>query len=115
MQCARCGKQYRSPYLLKKHIRSVHDKAFSQYRRTRKNVCNWEGCGKAFTTNGLLEDHLNYHKGITPYCCNSCNVSFSARARFAVHLSKYHRMSIRDYTSVTSLLGSSGVSSSTNA
>ncbi|KAK6027806.1 zinc finger, C2H2 type [Ostertagia ostertagi] len=41
----------------------VHDKAYSQYRRTRKYVCNWEGCGKAFATNGLLEDHLNYHKG----------------------------------------------------
>ncbi|KAK6039341.1 zinc finger, C2H2 type [Cooperia oncophora] len=100
MQCALCGKYYRNPYLLKRHIRSVHDKAYSQYRRTRKNVCSWEGCEKAFTTPGLLEDHMNYHKGITPYRCNSCDMSFAARARFAVHLSKYHRMSIRDYTSM---------------
>ncbi|KAK6053768.1 zinc finger, C2H2 type [Cooperia oncophora] len=113
MQCALCGKYYRNPYLLKRHIRSVHDKAYSQYRRTRKNVCSWEGCEKAFTTPGLLEDHMNYHKGITPYRCNSCDMSFAARARFAVHLSKYHRMSIRDYTSMAGLLAPSKVSGST--
>ncbi|KAK5975862.1 hypothetical protein GCK32_005763 [Trichostrongylus colubriformis] len=115
MQCDLCGKRYRSPYLLKKHIRSVHDKAYSHYRRTRKNVCNWEGCEKAFTTAGLLEDHLNYHKGIKPYRCNSCDIAFAARARFAVHLSKYHRMSIRDYTSMADFLAPSNISRSTSS
>ncbi|VDP14401.1 unnamed protein product [Heligmosomoides polygyrus] len=82
----------------------VHDKAYSKYRRARKHVCDWEGCQKSFTTPGLLDDHINYHKGVTPYRCNACDRSFFARARFAVHLSKYHKTSIRDYSSVSELL-----------
>ncbi|WKX94305.1 hypothetical protein Q1695_011506 [Nippostrongylus brasiliensis] len=106
LQCGFCGKNYRTSYLLKKHVKRVHDKAYAQYRRMRKHACSWEGCNKSFATPGLLEDHLNCHKGITPYCCKSCEVSFAARARFAVHLSKYHNMSIRDYTNVSELLSS---------
>lgn len=104
LQCGLCGKSYRNSSLLRKHIRSVHDKAYSKYRRARKHVCDWEGCQKSFTTPGLLDDHINYHKGVTPYRCNACDRSFFARARFAVHLSKYHKTSIRDYSSVSELL-----------
>ncbi|EYC14048.1 hypothetical protein Y032_0042g681 [Ancylostoma ceylanicum] len=42
--------------------------------------------------------------GVKPYHCGSCGSSFHARARFAVHLSKYHKMSIRDYSCVSRLL-----------
>ncbi|KAE9412831.1 hypothetical protein Angca_003768, partial [Angiostrongylus cantonensis] len=82
----------------------VHEKAYAHYRRARKYVCDWEGCEKTFTTSGLLEDHLNSHKGVKPYSCRSCGISFSARSRFAVHLSKYHRMSIRDHRSISEFL-----------
>uniref|UniRef100_A0A0K0CY18 C2H2-type domain-containing protein n=1 Tax=Angiostrongylus cantonensis TaxID=6313 RepID=A0A0K0CY18_ANGCA len=42
--------------------------------------------------------------GVKPYSCRSCGISFSARSRFAVHLSKYHRMSIRDHRSISEFL-----------
>ncbi|KIH63423.1 hypothetical protein ANCDUO_06275 [Ancylostoma duodenale] len=42
--------------------------------------------------------------GLKPYHCANCGSSFYARARFAVHLSKYHRISIRDYSRVSRLL-----------
>ncbi|VDM52706.1 unnamed protein product [Angiostrongylus costaricensis] len=52
--------------------------------------------------------HTTFVSGIKPYSCRSCGISFSARSRFAVHLSKYHKMSIRDHRSISEFLASFG-------
>ncbi|RCN43449.1 hypothetical protein ANCCAN_10575, partial [Ancylostoma caninum] len=131
LHCSLCGKDYRDFYLLRKHIKSVHERSYAKYFRPLKYSCNWPGCKKAFTTCGLLRDHVNTHRGqlftihsrllspvadpgeggsgeamegLKPYRCANCESSFYARARFAVHLSKYHRISIRDYSRVSHLL-----------
>ncbi|VDM73477.1 unnamed protein product [Strongylus vulgaris] len=69
-----------------------------------KYACDFPDCRKTFPTCGLLEDHIKMHQGVRPYNCANCGCSFFARARFAVHLSKYHRTSIRDYYHVSGLL-----------
>ncbi|KJH50892.1 zinc finger, C2H2 type [Dictyocaulus viviparus] len=92
LNCALCGRNYSDSYSLKRHVRTVHEKTYAHYQRIRKYACDWRGCNKVFTTSGLLKDHLNTHKGVKPYRCTSCDVCFAARSRFAVHLSKYHRI-----------------------
>ncbi|KAK6734761.1 hypothetical protein RB195_018137 [Necator americanus] len=103
-QCSLCGKNYQDFYLLRKHVRSVHERRYTQRSRPLKYTCDWPDCARAFASPGLLQDHVNAHRGVRPYQCTNCGCSFSARARFAVHLSKYHRMSIRDYNCASDLL-----------
>uniref|UniRef100_A0A8R1EV08 C2H2-type domain-containing protein n=1 Tax=Caenorhabditis japonica TaxID=281687 RepID=A0A8R1EV08_CAEJA len=40
-----------------------------------------------------------------PYACGSCKQRFHARDRFAVHLQKYHQMSIKSLSSCEAELG----------
>ncbi|ETN79699.1 zinc finger, C2H2 type [Necator americanus] len=82
----------------------VHERRYTQRSRPLKYTCDWPDCARAFASPGLLQDHVNAHRGVRPYQCTNCGCSFSARARFAVHLSKYHRMSIRDYNCASDLL-----------
>ncbi|CAJ0605428.1 unnamed protein product [Cylicocyclus nassatus] len=103
-QCSICRREYGNYRLLRKHIKSVHEKSYATYTRLPKYACNIDDCKKVFTTSGLLQDHINMHKDVKPYTCTHCDRSFHARARFAVHLSKYHGASIRDYCCVSNFL-----------
>ncbi|CAB3405115.1 unnamed protein product [Caenorhabditis bovis] len=83
----------------------VHERAYAECRKengkAKKFACPFVECGKSFATRGGVADHLNErHTGERPYRCETCRQDFAARARFAVHLKKYHQMSIKSYNFV---------------
>ncbi|MBW0516090.1 hypothetical protein O181_055805 [Austropuccinia psidii MF-1] len=53
----------------------------------RKYACNWEGCGKAFTTSGHLVRHKRIHTGEKRYECvmKNCNSRFSRQDNMLQH------------------------------
>ncbi|CAI5442485.1 unnamed protein product [Caenorhabditis angaria] len=101
-KCSKCSKIFNCSQSLKRHIKSVHDKMYSKSKQVLWKECdfveNGKKCEKRFKCQSLLDDHLNKHRNIFPYKCQNCDQKFNARSRFAVHLSKYHKTSIKDYT-----------------
>ncbi|KAE9551568.1 hypothetical protein FO519_005212 [Halicephalobus sp. NKZ332] len=94
--CEKCQKFFRTRRYLTKHIGAVHEKRYNIVPRKKKYPCTVENCEKSFTTPGLLKDHLNWHNGNFEYKCHQCGDEFFARNRFAVHLKKYHLLSISE-------------------
>ncbi|CAD6198188.1 unnamed protein product [Caenorhabditis auriculariae] len=112
-ECLKCRKLFMSSMKLKRHVRRVHEKAYAECKESSRNKKRYDCgfmtesgkvCGKSFASPTLLQDHMNLHSGVKPYSCVQCSQSFHARARFAVHLSKYHQTSIKNYESVAALL-----------
>ncbi|PAV55875.1 hypothetical protein WR25_14915 [Diploscapter pachys] len=102
--CRRCQKFYATVQLLRRHNKRVHERVWTESKkREKKHICTWKECDKSFKTQGLLDDHMNWHKGLTPYECKKCKQSFFARAQFAVHLSKYHQSSIKQYSQMLNI------------
>uniref|UniRef100_A0A914WX15 C2H2-type domain-containing protein n=1 Tax=Plectus sambesii TaxID=2011161 RepID=A0A914WX15_9BILA len=96
-QCERCQKRFRTRRNATKHFARAHaEKQPEKIARPRKFVCSRANCGKTFTTPQALDDHINSHEGVSPWLCNFCKRCFAARARLAVHLRKYHLISIQE-------------------
>ncbi|EFO91416.1 hypothetical protein GCK72_006038 [Caenorhabditis remanei] len=103
--CEICGKESLSRDSLRKHVWSCHSgsnregkTSRKQFKCDRKSMIEGEDyCEKTFRTEQSLRDHYNVHDNIKPYVCKSCDQSFYSRDRFAVHLSKYHQTSIKNY------------------
>ncbi|KAL3101161.1 hypothetical protein niasHS_001621 [Heterodera schachtii] len=94
-ECANCGQRKPTREALRRHIARVHEKRYMEPKREKRHHCEWEGCGKSFTTRGKLEDHVNGHTGNCPFSCDHCTRNFVTRAEFLRHLRKYHAVSIR--------------------
>ncbi|CAI2346747.1 unnamed protein product [Caenorhabditis sp. 36 PRJEB53466] len=73
--------------------------------RKKDFKCDRPSCEKAFRTEQALNDHFNVHDDVKPYACRTCDQRFHGRDRFAVHLSKYHRTSIKDLNTRDMLAG----------
>ncbi|CAI4220857.1 unnamed protein product [Auanema sp. JU1783] len=97
--CCACGKKFSRRRYLTKHLNRIHYDG-KEKRTVKMYECKYPGCSKMFRAPCLAEDHMNIHLDLTPFQCESCNMSFKGRARFAVHLKKYHQSSIRDYTAI---------------
>uniref|UniRef100_A0A8R1ERJ6 C2H2-type domain-containing protein n=1 Tax=Caenorhabditis japonica TaxID=281687 RepID=A0A8R1ERJ6_CAEJA len=65
-------------------------------------VCNSLATTPSDTGSKRYELIIKYKK---PYACGSCKQRFHARDRFAVHLQKYHQMSIKSLSSCEAELG----------
>ncbi|KAI6234080.1 hypothetical protein M3Y99_00841600 [Aphelenchoides fujianensis] len=104
--CTKCKKRFATQILLRRHNNAVHLKVYKTFKREHKYKCT--ECPKAFKTPGTLDDHLAGHRGETQYECERCQKSFIARAQFAVHLRKYHAMSIKDVTKAAATVISAG-------
>ncbi|KAF8362851.1 hypothetical protein PRIPAC_89774, partial [Pristionchus pacificus] len=108
--CKECGKVYANTDSLRKHKARVHEKRYAEAARSKRYACTEEGCEKAFTTPGALQDHLNRHNGVAAHACDHCDKSFSTRAYYARHLSKYHQISIKSLDGVKEFMAAVGKS-----
>ena len=81
MQCDICHKSYANIYILKSHIKAIHEKS-SQYK------CLYPGCDKEFKSLYRLYVHDLSHEGIKPFKCNICFRSFSEKGTLKTHKKK---------------------------
>jgi KRAB domain-containing zinc finger protein len=73
-----CGKRFRGPEQLRKHLR-LHDSKGS-------HACSL--CGKSFSKKRQLESHIEKLHG--PFVCGNCGQSFSSRMEFRLHSRSAH-------------------------
>ncbi|CRL04382.1 CLUMA_CG017473, isoform A [Clunio marinus] len=80
--CKICGKDLKSQFSLKMHMKKVHDKPFE---------CDI--CGKKFFNKGAISEHLMSHVPeefqIKQYKCQLCGLSYHRRGSLNYHLSTH--------------------------
>ena len=75
--CTECGKLFGAKFM-KRHIEAAHTP-------DDQKKCRCEVCGKGFSCNLSLLEHLNIHTGEKPFKCRYCSASFASRGTCAGH------------------------------
>jgi len=108
--CDQCDKRFSVPSKLKHHIRSIHEKdtvccekcgkkirnlteAIKKHMAThgeRKYVCPWDGCGKSFLLNNILQRHIVVHTGDKNFECDKCGKCFGRQKGLARHMDRHN-------------------------
>lgn len=74
--CHVCGKQFRVPGGLNRHIRDVH----AGIKEFACDICN-----KTFASKATRDDHRRVHTGERPYICDLCGKTFKTKASLYTH------------------------------
>jgi uncharacterized Zn-finger protein len=74
--CHVCGKQFRVPAGLNRHIKDVH----AGIKEFACDICN-----KTFASKATRDDHRRVHTGERPYICDSCGKTFKTKACLYTH------------------------------
>ena len=103
--CHLCGKSYGRRDYLDRHIVLSHEKANKKVspipnpdaiREEKPKICQWilddgEVCGKSFSRRDNLRLHENQvHKGIRPYSCHLCDMSYGRKDYLDRHIQVAH-------------------------
>jgi uncharacterized Zn-finger protein len=76
--CSQCEKAFKTPVSLRQHVRAMH---------TEKNlICDFEGCGKAFSYYVDLKNHKNNHQNARKHICSICNESYLNVTSLTIHI-----------------------------
>ncbi|XP_044738945.1 zinc finger protein 184-like [Chrysoperla carnea] len=75
-ECKICNEKFSKQSILVSH-KMFHKKGTTKLYNTNKDkLCNY--CGKAFSLNYQLREHIYTHTGEKPYKCENCDKSFTA-------------------------------------
>ncbi|KAJ8706578.1 hypothetical protein PYW07_012656 [Mythimna separata] len=83
-RCTKCTKIFRSRNALTRHVNYVHNKK----RPPRNKICDY--CGRAFTTQTILQSHIRTHTGERPLHCAHCPATFAHSAALYTHNKLLH-------------------------
>src|SRR5207249_8534679 len=79
--CGICNKSFVNGYVLKKHVKSVHDKV--------SFAC--DQCGKRFTERrNMILHKKTFHEGQRPFHCTSCDKRFTQKHHLENHVGSVH-------------------------
>eukprot|EP00698_Gefionella_okellyi_P020510 TRINITY_DN6446_c0_g1_i1.p1 TRINITY_DN6446_c0_g1~~TRINITY_DN6446_c0_g1_i1.p1 ORF type:complete len:398 (+),score=35.05 TRINITY_DN6446_c0_g1_i1:45-1196(+) len=93
-----CSQDYPTFDALRAHFGDIHglfdlsipepcdDSDKPRRQRTRKYVCEVEGCGKRFCRSDKLKDHMCTHTGERPHICSVCERAFAKRCNLIDHM-----------------------------
>lgn len=79
---------------------SANSSRSSSSTRSRKYICDYEGCGKAYTKPSLLEQHKRSHENIRPYKCahEGCDKAFFRKSHLDIHLLSHKSSDEKPYS-----------------
>uniref|UniRef100_A0A2A4JBW6 C2H2-type domain-containing protein n=1 Tax=Heliothis virescens TaxID=7102 RepID=A0A2A4JBW6_HELVI len=83
-KCSKCTKEFKSRTALNRHVTYVHLKK----RPPRNKICDY--CGRAFTTQSILQCHIRSHTGERPLQCTQCAATFAHAAALYTHNKLLH-------------------------
>ena len=103
--CPKCGKEYSNIHYLNKHVKGAHGEKIpcihcgklygtrhdmnrhiqSQHTSNDQKKYRCETCGKGFSANERLKDHINIHTGEKPYKCQFCTACFASKGNHVQH------------------------------
>lgn len=80
--CDVCEKSFTCSSSLVKHKKLVHQRVYS-------SICSH--CGKRFTTESTLKDHITTHTGKKRFPCDNCKKSFNRYSNLSTHKLTVHK------------------------
>lgn len=83
--CHICNKDFIRNDRLKKHILHDHEGV----PKPRDHICPY--CGKGFTTQSILSNHIRTHTGERPYECEYCQTCFRQPTALKTHIKGVHQ------------------------
>ncbi|CAH1642755.1 unnamed protein product [Spodoptera littoralis] len=86
-RCEQCDKNFIRNADLVKHTRRVHEGILPP----KNKICYM--CGRGFTTNKILTNHLRTHTGEKPHVCSICNARFAQSTALSAHARAIHHTS----------------------
>jgi len=79
-QCPICGKLFKKPYSLRRHIQTLHE-------GERGEKC--PVCSKSFKDKSALRNHVKGHTDERPFSCTQCNKTFRRKDSLTYHMSSH--------------------------